>query len=189
MVDVPEKVTFKYLKYSIHDLSNQVERRQGETYKVSPYRLLINDGNYYLLAFDDKSQKMRTYRVDRMKNVSPTKEPRDGEEVFRSIDIRTYAQRTFSMYEGKQEHVTLQFIMPLLDTVIDRFGTSRDVQYFQKGDQYFTVTTDVKISDQFFGWILGFGRRAAILSPNHVVEQFTAYIEKISEMYKEYADG
>lgn len=186
---VPEKVTFKYLKYSIHDLSNQVERRQGETYKVSPYRLLINDGNYYLLAFDDKSQKMRTYRVDRMKNVSPTKEPRDGEEVFRSIDIRTYAQRTFSMYEGKQEHVTLQFIMPLLDTVIDRFGTSRDVQYFQKGDQYFTVTTDVKISDQFFGWILGFGRRAAILSPNHVVEQFTAYIEKISEMYKEYADG
>ena len=186
---VPEKVTFKYLKYSIHDLSNQVERRQGETYKVSPYRLLINDGNYYLLAFDDKSQKMRTYRVDRMKNVSPTKEPRDGEEVFRSIDILTYAQRTFSMYEGKQEHVTLQFIMPLLDTVIDRFGTSRDVQYFQKGDQYFTVTTDVKISDQFFGWILGFGRRAAILSPNHVVEQFTAYIEKISEMYKEYADG
>ena len=184
----PEKVKFKYLKYSIHDLTQQVERKSGATYKVNPFRLMINDGNYYLLAVDDSSGKMRTYRVDRMTNVSLTSEEREGDEEFRKIDIRTYAQRTFSMFEGKQEHVTMQFITPLLDTVIERFGTSRDVQYFSKGEKYFTVTADVKVTDQFFGWILGFGRRASILSPQSVIDQFTEYLDKVRAMYKEHAD-
>ena len=185
---IPEKVTFKYLKYSIHDLTQQVERKAGAIYKVNPFRLMINDGNYYLLAIDEKSGQMRNYRVDRMKNVSLTGEKREGEEEFRKIDIRTYAQRTFSMFEGKQEHVTMQFIMPLLDTVIDRFGTGREIQYFAKGEKYFTITADVKITDQFFGWILGFGRKAAILSPQSVVDEFTAYLDKVRLLYEEHAD-
>ena len=49
----PEKISFKYLKYTIGDMSQQVERRHGQRYTVSPFQLLINDGNYYLLAFDD----------------------------------------------------------------------------------------------------------------------------------------
>ena len=184
----PEKVTFKYLKYSIHDLSQQVERKSGAVYKVNPFRLMINDGNYYLLAINDSNGKMRTYRVDRMKNVNLTGEEREGDEEFRKIDIRTYAQRTFSMYEGRQEHVQIQFITPLLDTVIERFGTGREIQYFSKGDNHFTVTADVKITDQFFGWILGFGRKAVILSPQSVVDEFTTYLDKVRTMYKEHAD-
>ena len=65
----PEKISFKYLKSTINDISKQIERRKGSRYVVSPFKLLINDGNYYLLAFDDDSQQMRTYRVDRMKGV------------------------------------------------------------------------------------------------------------------------
>ena len=65
----PQKISFKYLKHTLQDRSTQVERRKGAIYKVSPYKLLINEGNYYLLAFDDKAQDMRTYRIDRMKEV------------------------------------------------------------------------------------------------------------------------
>lgn len=38
----PQKITFKYLKYNINNVHTQVERRNGMTYKVSPYKLLIN---------------------------------------------------------------------------------------------------------------------------------------------------
>ena len=72
---IPEKISFKYLKYSIDDVGQQVERRRGQNYTVSPFHFIINDGNYYMLAFDEKSQKIRTYRVDRMKNVELTGEP------------------------------------------------------------------------------------------------------------------
>ena len=83
----PQKISFKYLKYTIQDKNTQVERHRGATYKVSPYKLLINEGNYYLLAYDDKSQDMRTYRIDRMKEVTALDEPREGAEAFDAIDM------------------------------------------------------------------------------------------------------
>ena len=177
----PEKITFKYLKYSIKDIKQQVERRKGADYKVSPFQLLINDGNYYLLAYDDYSQAMRTYRVDRMKDVAFTGEPRDGEDVFKGIDLKSYTQRVFSMFGGDQKMIRLRFINPLLDTAVDRFGT--DAIYMKSDDYHFEVHAKVEISDQFFGWLLGFGKKVKIISPDDTVDQFKAYLDKIRSMY------
>lgn len=179
---IPEKISFKYLKYSISDLNQQAERRHGATYKVSPFALLINDGNYYLLAFDDYAQDLRTYRVDRMKSVNRTGEPREGEKEFLDIDLKTYTQRVFSMFGGKQERVTIRFINPLLDTVVDRFGT-KGVQYVKVDDTHFSITTQVEISDQFYSWICGFGKKAKITYPERVVSDFSQYLDKIRSMY------
>ena len=165
-------------------MSKQVERRHGARYTLSPFRLLINDGNYYLLAFDDYSQEMRTYRVDRMKDICFTGEPRDGEEVFKQIDLKTYTKRVFSMYGGEQRLVEIRFINPLLDAVVDRFGT-KDVQYAKVDDTHFSVTAKVEISDQFFGWILGFGSKAKLLYPDDVIVRFTTYLDGIRGIYYE----
>ena len=178
----PEKITFQYLKYMVGDMSKQVERRKGARYTISPFQLLINDGNYYLLAFDDYSKEMRTYRVDRMKDIRFTGEPRDGEDEFKQIDLKTYTKRVFSMFGGEQRLVEIQFINPLLDAVVDRFGT-KDVQYVKVDDTHFSVTAKVEISDQFFGWVLGFGKKAKLLYPDAVIDQFTTYMDKIREMY------
>lgn len=35
----PQKISFKYLKYTLQDGITQVERRKGAAYKVSPYKL------------------------------------------------------------------------------------------------------------------------------------------------------
>lgn len=179
---IPEKISFKYLKYTIDNIGNQVERRHGAKYIVSPYQLLINDGNYYLLAFDDYSKEIRTYRVDRMKGVSFTGEPREGQKAFEEIDLHTYTQRVFSMFGGEQKRVTLRFINPLLDTVVDRFG-KEGVLYNKVDDTHFSVYAQVEISDQFFGWLLGFGKKVKVLAPDDVKEKFVAYMDKIREMY------
>lgn len=179
-----QKISFKYLRYSIDDLERQVERRNGQKYIVSPYHLLINDGNYYLLAFSDKQKSMRTYRLDRIKDVSLFDEPREGKDEFRAMDIKSYAQRVFSMYSGKQRVVSLRFINPLLDTVIDRFGR-QNVQYAKVDEGHFRVDVRVEISDQFFGWLLGFGKKVRIIAPDDIIDQFKAYIDKVREMYQE----
>ena len=179
---IPEKISFKYLKSTISDLKQQAERRQGARYTVSPFALLLNDGNYYLLAFDDRSQDMRTYRVDRMRDVHYTGQPREGTEAFAAIDMKSYTQRVFSMFGGEQERVTIRFINPLLDAVIDRFGTS-GAQYSKADETHFTVTVPIEISDQFFGWICGFGKKAKITAPPRVEEQFKEYVDKIRSLY------
>ena len=180
---VPEKISFKYQKNTIQDVTKTVDRRKGERYTVSPYRILINDGNYYLLAFDDRSQDTRTYRVDRMKDVRLADEPRDGEEVFASLDLSNYTQRVFGMMGGKKVRLTLRFINPLLDTVIERFGT-KDVHYSQVDETHFSVDPEVEMSDQFFAWLCGFGNRVKIIGgPDEAIQQFKDYLDKIRDMY------
>lgn len=178
----PEKITFQYLKYSLDNPSKQVERKAGKKFCVSPFQFLINDGNYYLLAFDDDSKSIRTYRVDRMKNVERIGIPRDGEEDFREIDLKGYTQRVFSMYGGKRERVTIRFNAHLLDTVIERLGRN-NVVYTKLDDHHFTATADIEISNQFYGWLCGFGAEAVIIEPLERAEKFKNYMNKIIAKY------
>lgn len=176
------KITFKYLTRSINDLSQQVERKKGTRYTVSPFRLLINDGNYYLLAFSDQAQGMRTFRVDRMRDVKPSTESRVGAEEYAKIDMRTYTQHVFSMFGGELQRVTIRFINKLLDPVVEKLGTN-EAHYRQVDNYHFEVSAPVEVSDQFYGWILGFGKKAQIVGPPSMVEKFKTYLDGIRERY------
>ena len=180
---IPEQISFKYLKSSINNLSQQVERRQGEKYVVSPYKLLINGGNYYLLAYDGGKKEMRTYRVDRMKDVRSTGLPREGAAAFSEIDLKSLTKRRFSMFGGKTELVQMRFVNSLLDAVIEKLGKN-GVRYRKLDEHHFSVTANIDISDQFFGWVLGFGKKVQIQSPQSVVDKFKAYIDGIRIQYK-----
>ena len=178
----PEKITFKYMRRSINDVSKQVERRKGARYTVSPFQLLINDGNYYLVAYADYAQAMRTYRIDRMKDIRFTGEPRDGDIEFNQMDIKSYANRVFSMMSGELTLVEMHFSNFLLDAVVDRFGT-RYVQYAKVDEDHFGVTAKIEVSDQFYGWLLGFGDNAKLVYPEAAGEKFKTYLDRIRGMY------
>lgn len=176
-------ITFHYQKFTLKDRTQQVDRRNGAAYILSPFKLLINEGNYYLLAYDSQRADIRTFRLDRMKGVAVLDKPREGHRTFSQIDMRTYTQRVFSMFGGEEKRVSIRFITPLLDTVVERFGTGAEVFYRPDGDHHFVVSADVEISDQFYSWICGFRKRAQIISPPDVVEGFQEFLVDISAKY------
>ena len=135
------------------------------------------------LVYNDYVKDLRTYRVDRMKDVKLLGIEREGKEVFNKINLKNYTQRVFSMFGGEQQVITIQFINPLLDTVVDRFG-KKGMLYNIVDDRHFSITAPVEISDQFYGWVLGFGKKAKILKPQKVVDGFTEYLDKIRNMYE-----
>jgi len=177
----PEKITFQLQYHTLESKDKPVPKKTK--YVVSPYKLLVNDGNYYLSAFEDKSQQMKNYRVDRMKNVSLTGESRVGEEAYKALDMEQYLYRSFSMFGGKPEYVKLRFINRLLDTVLERFGT-KNVLFSKDDDKHFTISTKVYLSEPFYAWLFGFGTRVKILSPQNVIDEYKSYINKVTEMYE-----
>lgn len=181
----PEKIRFKYVKFElINSKPKPVDRRRGDVYTVSPYKILIDNGNYYLLAIDDGSKKLRTYRIDRMHDIKLTGEHREVTVETRNLDLflDTYTQRVFSMYGGERVHVEIQFIKSLLDTIVDRFGVERPI-YSRVDDNHYKVNVEIEVSPMFFGWLAGFGRRVKLLSPSPIVEAYKNHINKISGMY------
>ncbi len=171
-------VKFKYFHYN-----SQKEREythDGKPYEVSPWTLLYDNSNYYLLAFVDDS--IRTFRVDRMAEVKQGEKERQGKEQFESFDLASFTKATFGMFSGKEEKVEMVFHNSLIDTVIDKFG--KDVFISVVDDYHFKITVPVAVSPQFFGWIFGLGGKVTILGPKSVVKQMKDMLGKVSERYE-----
>ena len=186
------KIGFQYMKYTIEDREQQTARRKGKEYVISPYTLLVNDGNYYALSYDERRKTMIPYRVDRMCNVRELDETREGYEFYQKIDVRTYTRRVFGMFGGERERVIIRFTNDMLDTVVDRFGPGTEdntVFYRPEGKSHFVVSADIDISNQFFSWICGFRKKAVIVSPPKVVDAFKAFLSDISARYENEQPG
>lgn len=178
------QIEFQYMKYTIQDRATQVSKRNGAAYQYSPYALLINEGNYYMIAADLRGKKLYHFRVDRMKSVKLVCEERTGKDLYKNFDIENYTHRAFSMFGGEEMDVKLQFDNKLLDTVIERFGTGSDVYYGYVDDKHFIISTKVEVSSQFYSWLCGFGTMVKIISPQKAVEGYTEYLKEIADSYK-----
>lgn len=178
------QIEFQYMKYTIQDRATQVSKRNGAAYQYSPYALLINEGNYYMIAADQRGRKLYHFRVDRMKGVKLVCEERTGKDLYKNFDIENYTHRAFSMYGGEEMDIKLRFENRLLDTVIEQFGTGSDVFYGYDDEKHFIIRTKIEVSSQFYSWLCRFGTKVKIISPQNAVEGYTEYLKEIADSYK-----
>ena len=183
-IRMDKKISFRYQKFTIKDRTQQVDRRGGATYIISPFKLIINDGYYYVLAWNAQKVSTITFRLDRMKGVEILNDPREGNVEFSKVNMESYTQQHFGMFSGTKKRVSLRFTNNLLDTMVDRFGTGADVSYRPDGERHFVMNTEIAISDQFYGWLCGFRKMAKIVSPPDVVEDFQKFLDDITGRYE-----
>ena len=173
------KIRFRYFQWNVK--KEREFRKNGDWYCISPWALSWDDENYYMVGYDDEAQMIKHYRVDKMTDLSVTKERRDGKESFQHFDMANYAKKLFGMYAGEKEIVRLRLKNSLAGVVIDRFG--KDVTFFQTDKDHFEVAVNVAVSGQFFGWLFALGEDVSILSPDYVVEQMKERLHKMSKIY------
>jgi len=182
-IDSGKQIRFHYFEWALGRGRERVEkrlRRGGGWYQVSPFSLVWDNENYYLVAFETESGTVRHYRVDKMQNLTVTDLSREG--LPENFDPAAYAGSLFGMYNGVQETVKLRFENSLIGVVADRFG--REVFLSPDGDSHFTVTTKVAVSPQFLSWVFSFGSQAQILSPEPVRNQFLQLLHETEANYK-----
>lgn len=157
-------------------------RHNGDWYQISPWCLLCESENYYLLGYDAQAEKMKHYRVDKMLHIKETPLPRQGKALFEELDIPSYARSLFGMYGGQETRVTLEGENRLAGAIIDRFG--RDIPMRPVDEEHFRATVEVAVSDQFLGWVAGLGTGIKIVGPESVVEAMREHLRRLSAMYE-----
>lgn len=157
-----KRIHFRYYEYTV--AKERKFRHDGAVYEISPFALIWDDENYYMLGWDAAAQRMKHFRVDKMEGISESEEGREGSEVFESTDVAAYSQKVFGMFTGAEELVRLRFHRHLAGAVIDRFG--KEVMLVPDGEEYFTVSVSVVLSPKFYAWVFGFGTEAEILGPD-----------------------
>lgn len=172
-----KKIRFTYYKWSLD--KELVPRNDGKPFEVSPWALTWDDENYYMIAYEKRTNSVKHYRVDKMQQIEIMRSARAGEEEFKSFDIAKFAKSTFGMYGGKLESVTLECSNDIIGTILDRFGTNIIIQ--KVDDDHFQFRHDVAVSGQFFGWVVGLGSHVKIKSPDHVVNEFKSWLDEIKK--------
>ena len=173
----PEKIKIVYVRRVMRE---EGIRTTEKTLTLSPYKLMINDGFYYLLAYN--GNRLGSWRVDRIKEVTLTGEPRDGDEEFEALDLSNYAQCNFGMMlNTKRVRVKLICSGGLLDTMLDRFGT-KGVFYNWIEEEHFSCEPIVELNHQFYGWVCGLGADIRIDTPE-IAERYAKYLKRIEAMY------
>lgn len=175
-----EQISFQYLEWNLE--KKLMPRREGKFYRVSPWALTCKDENYYLIAHDNEEDKIKHFRVDKMGSIKAlTNVKREGSALFERFDIADYANKTFSMYGGKEETVTIQLENHLIGVVMDRFGQDASIRV--RDEEHFSVRVTVAISGQFFGWLTGLGAGAKLIAPENVVKQYQEFVDGILKNY------
>ena len=170
-------ITFKYTEMT--PSKKRVARKNGESYEVSPWGLIWQDENYYLVAYDHINDEIRHYRVDKMDGIAETGEKRKGKEEFEAISLADYCSKVFGMFSGKEYNVRFRCKNSLAGAMFDRFGTSLVID--EKGE-YFEFYAKVEVSVRFFSWVFGFDGALEILSPECVLDEYKAQLTRALRM-------
>lgn len=173
------QIQYQYAEWTVK--KELKPKKMGAIYRVSPWSLTWDDANYYLIAYDEEADCMKHYRVDKMQRACVTELERKGKEKFQDFDLVEFSKKTFSMYGGHDEEVTLQCGNELIGVILDRFGT--EVMIVPAEDGYFRVRVLAAVSPQFFGWVTGIGSRLRIAGPRQVQEEYKEYLREILQGY------
>lgn len=174
------QITFQYFTWN--EKKEQVLRHDGAIYKVSPWALSWDDENYYLVAYDEKEDKIKHFRVDKMLHIDLSRDRRKGQRHFNQFDIASYAKKMFGMYDGEEEYVQIECANTLAGVMIDRFG--KDSALIKSDDEHFHVNVKVAVSKQFIGWIFALGSDAKIVGPDNVVKLVEEEVDRLVAQYK-----
>ena len=148
------QIKFKYFQWN---LKKEMELRKGGAwYQVSPWGLMWDDENYYLVGYDAEDEKIKHYRVDKMLRISLVNKKREGKEQFKA---------------------------GMVGVLIDRFG--KDMPVKKVDETHFRTIVNVAVSNQFLGWIMALGKGVRIIGPDSVVRRMKEEIQQISRMYED----
>ena len=173
------QIRFKYFQWNIR--KEMKLRREGAWYQVSPWALMWDDENYYLVAYDAADDKIKHYRVDKMQKISLTGEQREGKDQFKKFNIPRYTRALFGMFGGEEARVTLEAENSMVGILIDRFG--KDIVIHPVDEEHFRTTVNVAVSNQFLGWIMALGGGVKITGPEEVVDRMKAEAARLYEQY------
>lgn len=174
-----KQITFKYFEMNVD--KKKVYRKNGNLYTESPVALTWDDENYYLITYKEKYDSYTHYRVDKMESIEITDEDRIlKDEPF---DLSEYSKATFGMFGGEETNVSIKFENELVGVVLDRFGS--DVRIVKSDEKHFICSVNVAVSPHFLSWIMSFGKRAKIISPDYVVDEMYELLLEIKNNYDE----
>lgn len=175
------QVTFKYFDVGI-DLKKKYHKKERT---VDPYVLTWGNETYYLIGYHHEDKKVKHFRIDKIESVELLNSK--SAPKVKDFDIVNYSKSVFAMFGSVDTTmVELEFAESLIGAVRDKFGSDVKVEkqsgiLAPNGESTFRVRVEIALSPTFYGWLLYFGNKARIISPQEARQGYIRLMEESLE--------
>ena len=164
-IENEKMITFYINEYGVDKKLHHV----GEPVCVCPYRIVVSDGNYYLLCGLKRSSVVKSYRIDKITDVSITEEdfPHTPAKTQAKMHPNEYIIEHRYMNSGEAVDVTITIDRTILGDVIDAFGTRFKIDPADSDANRLTIHLKSGERD-IVDWAVRFGEFATIVEPDYL---------------------
>ncbi len=157
-------------------------RRNVLTHRlIEPYHLHNFAGDWYLVAYDRKSQEIRDFALSRIRTLTPTSETFQPSPNF---NLKEYIRGHFGGFHGKKAYkVAVQFD-PYQARWIREKKWQGETGRKEHADGSLTLYLEAPTLEPVMRWVLQFGSHAEVISPKELREEMSKEGLRIAKMYK-----
>ena len=165
-----KKVAFQYFDYNLQ--KEKVLKFDGWQYKLSPYILVWNNDQYYLVGYFEKYKKVTKFCLDRITCLEILEEERIPQRD--DFTVADYFEKEFSMLAGEHVKVELLCQNHLMSSMIDKFGSDLETEIVD--DDHFKALVEVALSGTFYGWVFASRGAMKIIAPEKAKNRFDTLV-------------
>ena len=179
-----KKVKFEYVYMT--PFGETVPKFETDTKPVSPYSLIIKDGEYYLIGNYD-ANRLSYYHLDRVRNIEETDEPirplRDILGNSARSKLRTFVYENIYAKKGEEVRIHLGLKRNAYEAVLETLGNDR-VTFIPESDGTISANVNVADSDGLYRWLMLNSDKFYVLGPESVKNELVRRLEEMLGQYK-----
>lgn len=174
-----KKVKFEYWKYVI---TNKLEKKIVSTPIVSPFAIVYNKQEFYLIGVKEGKNRFYNYRLDRIKNIQIL----DNKITIKKkkSEIQDFAESSIEMFGGKKEEIEAICHIWLLDTIFDTFGRNVTIEKIPNDDKSFKLIVDANPLG-FRMWAMRNIDLVEVKKPNSLRNEMKEIIKNAEQKYNQ----
>lgn len=170
------KIEFEYWKYGIN---KKLEKVIVSSPKISPYAIVYDKQQFYLIGIKEGNTEFFHYRLDRIKNL---KERNEKISIKKSEkQIKDFAQSSVEVFGGEKEEVEAICSNFLLDTIFDQFG--RNITIIKNDNETFRLIVDTSTRG-FKMWAMRNINCVEVVKPNSLRQEMKEIIKEAEKRYE-----
>jgi predicted DNA-binding transcriptional regulator YafY len=151
---------------------------------VSPYQMILHNGRYYLMGYNDKWGHLQYFRMDRITDIELLDTQRKPIKSIKGyengIDYKRFSSSMPYMFFDEPQPVEFMAEGWIIDQIVDWFG--KDIKIEEKKDGRFLVKVKASINAMEY-WAMQYLNAVEILKPTDLRERIKKNIQLANEKY------
>ena len=177
-IESDKQIKLDYNKYGVDK-----KMHRSAIHTVSPYQMILHNGRYYLMGYNEKWGHIQYYRMDRITDIELIDKSRTPIKAIKGyengIDYKRFSSSLpYMFYDEAIEFTAEEWV---IDQIIDWFG--KDIKIEQKdGKNYIKVYASVNAMEY---WSMQYMNAVEILSPLELRERIKKNVQVANKKYKD----